>query len=110
MQVSNKINLDNIESRNVQLILLACAVIFILSAGLALLMSPAVFSHPLLLRGETLRVTFFGFCAVTVLLIAYLAERQMTILRLRRRVQEEQRKALEARLQASADLINALPN
>ncbi len=110
MQVSNKINLDNIESRNTQLVLLACAVIFILSAGLALLMYPAVFSQPLLLRGETLRVTFFGFCAVSVLLIAYLAERQTTISRLRRRVLEEQRQALEARRQASADLINALPN
>jgi GGDEF domain-containing protein len=110
MQVSNKINLDNIESRNTQLVLLACAVIFILSAGLALLMWPAVFSQPILLRGETLRVSFFGFCAVSVLLIAYLAERQTTINRLRRRVMEEQRQALEARRQASDDLMNALPN
>jgi len=110
MQVSNKINQDNIESRNTQLVLLACAVIFILSAGLALLMWPAVFSQPVLLRGETLRVSFFGFCAVSVLLIAYLAERQTTINRLRRRVMEEQRQALEARRQASDDLINALPN
>ena len=110
MQVSNKINLANMESRNVQLVLLACAVIFILSAGLALLMYPAVFSHPLVLRGDTLRVSFFGFCVVSILLIAYLAERQMTISRLRRRVLEEQRQALEARRQASADLMNALPN
>jgi GGDEF domain-containing protein len=110
MQVSNKINQDNIESRNTQLVLLACAVIFILSAGLALLMWPAVFSQPVLLRGETLRVSFFGFCAVSVLLIAYLAERQTTINRLRRRVMEEQRQALEARRQASDDLMNALPN
>jgi GGDEF domain-containing protein len=110
MHISNKINLANMESRNVQLVLLACAVIFILSAGLALLMYPAVFSQPVVLQGETLRVTFFGFCAVSVLLIAYLAERQTTISRLRRRVLEEQRQALEARRQASADLINALPN
>jgi len=110
MQVSNKINLDNMESRNVQLLLLACAVIFILSSGLALLMYPAVFSHPLVVRGETLRVSFFGFCVVSILLIAYLADRQMTISRLRRRVLEEQRQALEARGQASADLMNALPN
>jgi GGDEF domain-containing protein len=110
MQISNQINLDNIERHNTQLVLLACAVILILSAGLALLMYPAVFSQPLLLRGETLRVIFFGFCAVSVLLIAYLAERQMTIVRLRRQVLEEQRQALEARRQASADLINALPN
>jgi len=110
MRIFDRIKAENLENRNVQLILLACAVIFILSAGLALLMYPAVFSQPVILQGETLRVTFFGFCATSFLFIAYLVDRQITIVRLQRRIQKEEREKLEARRQASTDLLKALPN
>lgn len=110
MRIFDSIKADNLESRNLQLLLLACAVILILSAGLALLMYPAVFSQPVVLQGETLRISFFGFCATSFLIIAYLVDRQVMIVRLRRRLQKQEREKLEARRQASADLLNALPD
>lgn len=100
----------NLERREMQLILFACSVIIVLAGGLALLMYPVVFSQPGLAPTRTMYVAFFGFCALSILLAVYLLDRQATIGRLRQQIREERKKATEALKQASAELLDALPD
>lgn len=109
MQLFDRLPSDSLEHREMQLIVLACLAIIILAGGLILFMYPVVFSPPAT-PNHTLTVTFFGFCALSVLLAGYLVERQMTILRLRRQIEEDRRHASDALKRASADLLEALPN
>lgn len=110
MRLFDRVSPEHIESRELQLILLACAAIVVLAAGLALLMYPAVFSQDLVLSGRTVRIAFFGFCGLSVLLVGYLLDRQFTISRLRRAIAQQRTRAVEVRRQASADLLKTLPN
>ena len=99
-----------LERREMQLILFACSTIIVLSGGLALFMYPVVFSQTGLTPTRTMSIAFFGFCALSILLAGYLLDRQATIGRLRQQIREERRRASEALKQASAELLEALPN
>ena len=100
----------SLERREVQLIVFACSAIIALAGGLALFMYPVVFSQPGLAPSRTMSIAFFGFCALSILLALYLFDRQVTIGRLRQQIAEERRRASEALKQASAELLEALPN
>src|SRR5437016_9239010 len=78
----------------------------VLGGGLALLMYPVVFSY----SSSILRNAFYGFCGLSALLALYLVDRQITILHLRRQVAEAGRRAAETKIEASAELLNAIPN
>lgn len=110
MRVFDRIDHENIESRETQLMLLACVAIFILTAGVAVLIYPAAFGHEVVISGPRMRLSFFAICGLSVLLSAYLVDRHFTIRRLRQRVIDEQKSSLEARRQTSADLLKTLPN
>src|SRR5690348_13903943 len=69
-------------------------------------MYPVVFSYSSLV----LRNAFYGFCGLSALLAVYLVDRQLTILHLRRQISEAGRRATETKLEASAELLNAIPN
>jgi GGDEF domain-containing protein len=97
---------DQLDRRELQLTILACSTILILGAGLALLMYPVVFSY----SSSVLRNAFYGFCGLSALLAVYLVDRQVTILQLRRQIAEAGRRAAETRIEASAELLNAIPN
>jgi GGDEF domain-containing protein len=97
---------DQLDRRELQLTLLACCTIFVLGAGLALLMYPVVFS----LSNSILRNAFYGFCGLSALLAVYLVDRQVTIQHLRREVADASRRAAESKIEASAELLNAIPN
>jgi hypothetical protein len=58
------------------------------SQMMALLMYPTALSNDLVVSGTTKRKTFFGFCALSVLLLGYLLDRQIVIDQLRQRVAE----------------------
>jgi GGDEF domain-containing protein len=109
MRVFDQIDPTTLDRRELHLWSVAIAVILILAAGLALLMYPTVFSDPVILSGPTMRKTFFGFCALSVLFAGYLLDRQLTIRRLRNQINEEQRRMAQARHEASADLLASLP-
>lgn len=109
MRVFDRIDPATLDRRELHLWFMAIAVILILATGMALLMYPTVFSDPVILSGTTLRKTFFGFCALSILLAGYLADRQLTIRRLRNQVVEEQRRMAQVRHEASADLLGSLP-
>jgi len=100
----------DLESREYHLSLFACLAIVILAGGLALLMYPAVFSARETSANRVPQIAFFGFCALSCLLVAYIVDRQVTIHRLRNELAMDRMHASEALRQASADLLSTMPN
>ncbi len=109
MQVFDRVDPGSLERREWSLWLLALSVIMVLVVGMGLLMYPTVFADPVILSGITLRKFFFGFCALAILLVGYLVDRQIEISQLRRRLVEEQKLIVRIRHEASTDLLGTLP-
>jgi len=101
--------LDRLERRNLQLTILSAVFVLILAGGLAVFMYPLVFVHP---DGSkwSMRVAFFGFCALTLLFVGYLFDRQRTFTRLKQRLLEELERNVSLQLQASTDLLRSMPD
>ena len=110
MPTLNRAELDRVERRELQLTIVAAVFVFVQAAGLAAFMYPMVFVHPDAGNKWTLRVAFFGFCALTLLFIGYLLDRQRTVRKLKQQILEELERNVEIRLQASADLLQAMPD
>jgi len=83
--------------------------VLILASGLAAFMYPLVFVHP---EGNkwTLRVAFFGFCALTLLFLSYLFERQRAFHKLKDQLLAELQRNVALQIQASADLLKSMPD
>jgi GGDEF domain-containing protein len=109
IQAFDHIDPADLERRQWHLWALALTVIVILAIGMGLLMYPAVFAHPVVLSGATLRQIFFGFCTLSTLLLGYLVDRQIVISNLRKRLEEEQKRVMDIRHEASVDLLGTLP-
>lgn len=109
MHVFDEIRVQNLESRQFQLTLLASMTIAVLATGVAILMYPAIFSQDLLVTGQTFRFAFYGFCLLSVLLVGYLWDRQITIRHLTQQVQIDQRRSSNFRLEACNNLLNTIP-
>lgn len=107
MRLFDSLDQDNLERRELQLIVLACLTIVILAAGLVVLMYPVVFESSS--ADVMTRTEFIGFCGLSVLAAAYIIDRQLTIMRLRRRIAEDVRRNEEAKGLASAEVLRALP-
>src|SRR6202790_4063193 len=110
MATIDRQELDRLEHRELQLTIVASVFVFVLASGLAVFMYPMVFVHPDAANKWTLRVAFFGFCALTLLFIGYLLERQRTVSKLKQQILEELERNIELRLQASADLLHTMPD
>jgi hypothetical protein len=95
MRISDRIMPDDVDNRQMHLMALAVGVIVVLVVGLALLMYPAVLSEGMVVSGRTLRVLFLGFCALAVLLVGYLLDRQLTIRRLERQLAEQETQSIK---------------
>lgn len=89
MRVFDRIDPTALDRRELHQWLLAITVILKLTAGTPLLMYPTAFSDPIIVSGPTLRKTFFGFCALSLLLAGYFLDRQLAIRQLRRQPVEE---------------------
>lgn len=109
MRIFDRVSPGNLERREVQLSVFVSVTIGVLALGTAVLMYPTVFSHQTS-NDRTLRISFFGFCALCVLLGFYLWDRQATIRRLRRDMAEHRRQMIETRRQASVELLKTMPN
>ncbi len=109
MRLFDRVEPESLDQREQHLWLLTTTVIVVLVAGLALLMYPAVFSQTLTISGKTLRVSFFGFCALSVLLIGYLIDRQLIVRQLRKKIMLELKRNIELRRHASRDVLDTLP-
>jgi hypothetical protein len=109
MHIFDEIRTQNLDRRQLHLTVLASMTITVLATGVALLMYPTIFSRDIILSSQTLRFAFYGFCLLSVLLVGYLWDRQLTIRHLTQQVQAEQRRNSALRLNASNDLLNMIP-
>lgn len=109
MATLNRTELDRLERRELQLTILSAVFVLILAGGLATFMYPLVFLHPVGNKW-TLRVAFFGFCALTILFVGYLLEHQRTVRELKQQLLAEFDRNVTLQQQASADLLQSMPN
>ena len=110
MKSKENVKTTDLERREFHLSLFASFAIFVLAAGLALLMYPAVFSNREGSPTGTPQIAFFGFCTLSCLLVAYIVNRQFTIQHLRHELAMDRQRASEALRQASSDLLATMPN
>jgi GGDEF domain-containing protein len=91
------------------LTILSAVFVLVLACGLAIFMYPLVFVHP---EGNkwTLRVAFFGFCALTLLFVGYLFERQRTFNKLKEHLLAELERNMALQVQASTDILKSMPD
>jgi PAS domain-containing protein len=92
----------NLDRRHWELHILAVMGIFILAVGVALSMYPAALSNDLIVSTTTRLKILFGFCALSVLLVGYLLNRQVVISQLSRRLAEQHKRAEEALRESEA--------
>lgn len=109
MGTLNRKELDQLERRELQLTILAVVFVLVLAGGLAAFMYPLVFLHPVGNKW-TLRVAFFGFCALTLLFVSYLLDHQRTVRQLKQHLLAELERNVTLQHQASVDLLHTMPN
>lgn len=109
MATIDRQELDRLERRGLQLTIFSAVFGLVLATGLAAFMYPLVFVHP---EGNkwTLRVAFFGFCALTLLFVGYLFDRQRTFNKLKEQLLAELERNVALQLQASADILKSMPD
>jgi GGDEF domain-containing protein len=110
VQVFDHIDPRKLERRDAELWIMAITMIGILAGGMALLMYFSSLWGPVLPKGVSLRVIILSFCVLSLLLVAYLIERQLTVRRLRHQLREERTRTARLLGQASADLLETLPD
>lgn len=110
MTVLNLTELDKLERRERQLTVLAAVVVVVMAAGLALLMYPLVFVHPDQAQKWPLRFAYFGFCVLSVLIAAYLLDRQRTFRSLKQQLVSQLEKNIELQNRSNADLLHTIQN
>jgi GGDEF domain-containing protein len=108
MDTLNRTELDHLERRELHLTILAAAFVLVQAAGLVMFMYPLVFLHPIGNKW-TLRVAFFGFCALTLLFAGYLLDRQRTVRKLKQQILAELDRNVTLQHQASVDLLQTMP-
>ena len=108
MKIFDRIDPKAIERRHWQLSVLSLGMILILAVGMALLMYPAVFAHRAAATAPPSRTLFYSFCALSVLVVAYLLNRQYVVHQLREKLLEEKREIALLREEASAELLGSL--
>lgn len=109
MRIFDKIDPLALERREFQLGILAISTLTVMAAGLATFMYQTVISVPVAMGDPMTRNAFFGFCALSILMIAYLVNRQFVIYRLRRKLADNRSRLTKIRSQASVDLLKTLP-
>ena len=108
MDIFDKVDPKKLERRHWQLSMLSLGLIIVLAAGMALLMYPAVFGSNAPSSGPTTRTLFFGFCALCVLLVAYLLNRQYVVRHLSKNLVEQKTEMVHLRQEASTDLLGTV--
>jgi GGDEF domain-containing protein len=110
MVAFNLTELDKLERRERQLTVLAAVVVLVMAAGTALLMYPLVFVHPEPAEKLPLRFAFFGFCLLSLLIAAYLLDRQRTFRNVKQQLVSQLQKNVELQNQGNADLLRTIPS
>jgi GGDEF domain-containing protein len=107
--ILNREELEKLERRELQLTILSIVFVLVLASGLAAFMYPLVFVHA---EGNklTMRVAFFGFCALVSLFVGYLFERQRTVRKLKQHLLAELERNVALKHQANLDLLGSMPD
>jgi GGDEF domain-containing protein len=109
MRVFDQTDRQTLERREWELWLLTIGLVLILAGGVGLLMYPMVFSRPTPFSVPAMRRIFYGYCALSVLIVVYLVGRQRLMRQLRRQLIEEVQRNTLLRQKASLDLLGSLP-
>jgi Diguanylate cyclase, GGDEF domain len=109
MSTMDRQELDRLERRGLQLTILSAVFVLILASGLAFFMYPSVFVHPVGNR-LTMRASYFGFCALTLLFVVYLFDRQSSFHKLKQQLLTELERNVALQVQASADILKSMPD
>jgi GGDEF domain-containing protein len=108
MKLFDRVDSATVERRDVQLTIFSISIIAVLVLAVAILMYPTISSHPVIFSEHTSKVFFFSFCALSLLLLGYLVDRQIVVRRLRREVARAQARYSELHRQAGEDLVGSL--
>jgi hypothetical protein len=108
MLIFDRIRLQDIDRRDWQLWVLAIVMIVVLAGGLALHMYTLATAPGFVLGQHTMLEGIIGFCALALLFVGYLIDRQMVIARLRRELSEEKKLNLERRSRGNKELLQTL--
>ncbi|MGH9689895.1 MAG: hypothetical protein ACRD4C_02105 [Candidatus Acidiferrales bacterium] len=108
MRIFDRVDSESVEKREFHLAVFSLSIIAVLVAGLAILMYPSIESHPIIFSERTLKISFFGFCGLSVLLIGYLIDRQIMVRRLRREIRQAEARYTELHRQVGTDLLKTL--
>jgi GGDEF domain-containing protein len=108
VEVFDRLNQQTLSRRDRQLSVLALAMIVVLGGGVALLMYPSVFGRTTGTVAPPSRSLFFGFCALCVLMVVYLVNRQYVVQRLRTSLLEEREQMAHLQERSSAELLATL--
>ena len=109
MGTVRKTDSADLDRRELQSTIFACAAIAVMGIGSAFLMYPVVFAHDGNTPDRNLRIAFFGFCGLCVLLTAYVWDSHATIRRLRHQMEADRKQSTEARQLASEELLKSIP-
>jgi GGDEF domain-containing protein len=108
MEVFDKVSQQTVERRDRQLSTLALVMVIILGGGMALLMYPTVFDKAAVIPVAPSRTLFFGFCALCILMVMYLVNRQSVVQNLRTSLIEEREQLARVLQQSSSELLGTL--
>ena len=108
MEVFDKVSQKTLDRRDRQLSVLALVMVIILGGGMALLMYPMVFGRAAVIPVAPSRTLFFGFCALCILMVAYLVNRMFVVRNLRATLIEEREQLAQVLQQSSAELLGTL--
>ena len=96
------------EERGFPLSVFSLVVIAILLTVVCFSMYSAVSSRPIIFTTRTSKIFFFGFCALSLLLLGYLIERHVVVRRLRREITKTLDQCSEIKKGAARDLLSML--
>jgi len=109
MRVFDKIDPFSLERREFQLGILAISTLTVMATGLSIFMYQIAFAIPVPMGDPMTRRVFFAFCALSILMVVYLVNRQFVIYRLRRKLADDESRLIKIRSEACSDLLKTLP-
>ena len=108
MEVFDEVTQMTIDRRDRHLSVLAVVMVIILGGGMALLMYPTVFGKTAVIQVAPSRTLFFGFCALCILMVAYLVNRMFVVHNLRASLVAEREQFAQVMQETSAELLGTL--
>jgi GGDEF domain-containing protein len=108
MLIFDRIRLQDLDRRNMQLWVLAIVMILVLACGLALHMYTLASGTAWSLSRRAMLQGIIGFGALALLFVGYLIDRQMVIARLRKELEDEKKLNRARRTRGNKELLQSM--